>query len=77
MCNMKKFLLSLTFLLTLLIMLYGCEQCTTCSYEYTVNGNPATYSEEFCGSISEVDAYEADFKNDAAVVLADADCIRK
>lgn len=75
--NMKKFLMSFTFIFIVLIVLNGCEQCTTCSYEYTVNGNPATYSEDFCGNKSEVENYEADFKNDAAAVMANAECVRK
>ncbi|MFN3939887.1 MAG: hypothetical protein ACK4IY_04830 [Chitinophagales bacterium] len=74
---MKKYLLPITLSIIPVLTLVGCEQCTTCSYAYTVNGNPATYSENFCGSKSEVAEYESDFKSDAAAVMADAECIRE
>ncbi|MBK6732075.1 MAG: hypothetical protein IPG60_14345 [Bacteroidetes bacterium] len=74
---MKKSVLLLTLLAAFSFLFSACQQCSTCTYEYTVSGNPATYSEEYCGSKSEVDKFESDFEQDAAAVQANAACTRK
>lgn len=74
---MKKPVLILACCAVLGLGFAGCQQCTTCTYEYTVNGDPATYSEEYCGRNSAVEKFESDFVQDAATVKADAVCTRK
>lgn len=59
---------TLAFAAVALFSLSSCEQCTTCTYTYTVNGETFTASQpEFCGSKSEV----SDLK-DAAQAAAES-----
>lgn len=74
---MKKIFVYSSLVFTLFIFL-ACKKCTTCGFDYSLNGvKYADMKEEVCGKKKEIENYKSECESTAALYGVKCTCIDK